>query len=78
MNKYMKKSFWDGVAERAIKTGAQNILAVLTTGTVIWGLDWRQALGLAATAVLISVLTSIADPNRTDTSIATAEAAPGA
>lgn len=78
MNKYTKKSFWSGVAERATKTAAQTALATITTGTVVWGLDWGQAVGLSATAVLISVLTSIADPNRTDTSVATAEAAPGA
>ncbi|MCD4549667.1 holin [Schaalia sp. lx-260] len=62
----MRTSFWLGVSERAIKTAAQALLAVLTTGTVVWGLDWGQAVGLAATAALISVLTSIADPNSTD------------
>ena len=78
MNKYMKKSFWAGVAERATKTAAQTALAVVTTGTVIWNMDWAQAAGLAATAVAVSVLTSLADPDRTDTSVATAEAEPGA
>ncbi|QPK81107.1 holin [Schaalia sp. ZJ405] len=71
MEQYASKTFWSGVAERAIKTAAQAILAVITTGTVIWGLDWKQALGLAATAMLISVLTSIGDPRRTDTAITT-------
>lgn len=71
VNKYMKKSFWTGVAERAVKTAAQTTLAVVTTGTVVWGLDWAQAAGLAATAVVVSVLTSLADPDRTDTSVAT-------
>lgn len=78
MGKYARKSFWSGVAERATKTAAQTALAVVTTGTVVWGLDWAQAAGLAATAVAVSVLTSLADPDRTDTSVATAEAAPGA
>lgn len=72
MSKYTKKSFWEGVAERAVKTAAQTALATVTTGTVVWGLDWAQAGGLAATAVLVSILTSLADPNRTDTAIATA------
>ena len=72
MSKYAKKSFWEGVAERAVKTAAQTALATVTTGTVVWGLDWAQAGGLAATAVLVSILTSLADPNRTDTAIATA------
>ena len=68
---YTRASFWRGTAERAIKTAAQALLAVLTTGTVIWGLDWVQALGIAATATAISVLTSIADPERADTATAT-------
>lgn len=70
MSAYVSKTFWLGVGERAVKTFAQAILAVLTTGTVIWGLDWVQALGIAATAVLVSVLTSLADPERTDTAVA--------
>ena len=72
METYTSKTFWNGAAERATKTAAQTILSVLTTGTVVWGLDWKQAGGLAATAVVVSILTSIADPNRTDTAIATA------
>ncbi|WP_115728238.1 holin [Actinomyces culturomici] len=71
MSAYTSKTFWLGLAERAIKTCAQALLAVLTTGTVIWGLDWVQAVGIALTAMLVSVLTSIADPERTDTAIAT-------
>ena len=71
METYTSKTFWNGVGERAIKTAAQNLLSVLTTGTVIWGFGWKQALGLAATAVVVSVLTSIADPKRTDTAVVT-------
>lgn len=71
---YMRASFWRGAAERAVKTAAQALLAVLTTGTVIWGLDWVQALGIAATATAISLLTSLADPERADTAIATGAA----
>ncbi|WP_197552708.1 holin [Trueperella pecoris] len=49
-----------------MKTFAQALLSMLTTGSVVWGFDWVQALGIAATAVVVSVLTSIADPSRTD------------
>ena len=70
---YTRPSFWRGTAERAIKTCAQALLAVLTAGTVIWGLDWVQALGVAATATAICVLTSLADPERIDTATATGE-----
>lgn len=71
MSAYTSRTFWLGVFERALKTGAQSLLSVITVGSVVWGLDWKQALGLAATAVVVSVLTSIADPNRTDTAVVT-------
>ncbi|RTE47666.1 hypothetical protein EKN07_12265 [Actinobaculum sp. 352] len=64
--RYSRKTFWTGAAERAVKTFAQSMLAVLTAGTVIWGLDWAGALGVGATAAVLSLLTSIADPDRVD------------
>lgn len=70
---YTSRSFWLGVCERAIKTAAQTLLSVITVGSVVWGLDWVQALGLAATAALVSVLTALADPERTDTAVVTYE-----
>lgn len=71
MRHYTTKSFWLGVCERAIKTAAQTLLSVVTVGSVVWGLDWAQALGLALTAALVSVLTALADPERTDTAVVT-------
>lgn len=68
---YTKKTFWAGTAERAVKTAAQTLAALLVTGTVIWSVDWPQALGVTATATLLSVLTSLADPRATDTAVAT-------
>jgi hypothetical protein len=38
-------------------------------------MDWKQALGIAAGAVVLSILTSIADPQRADTAIATSTTA---
>ena len=73
MSTYTSKTFWLGAAERAIKTFAQSLLAVLLAGTVVWGQDWAQALGVAGTATLLSILTSIADPTRADTAIATGD-----
>ena len=74
MTTYTSKTFWRGVAERAIKTFAQSLIAVLLAGTVLWEQDWLTALGVAGTATLLSVLTSLADPTRADTSIATGAA----
>ena len=62
-----------GTLERAIKTFAQSLIAVLLAGTVLWEQDWVSALGVAGTATLLSVLTSIADPGRADTAIATGD-----
>lgn len=46
---------------RAIKTGAQALASLISTSTVgILSLDWPQMLSVAATAMVFSVLTSIA------------------
>jgi hypothetical protein len=46
--------------ERAVKTFAQSVLAILTVGGVdVLHLNWAQTLSVAATATLISVLTSV-------------------
>ncbi|MHC9892533.1 holin [Corynebacterium diphtheriae] len=56
----MTVEFWKDLTERAIKTFAQALLAVLAVGVPIWELDWSGAFGIAATATVISALTSIA------------------
>nr|DAV54705.1 MAG TPA: holin [Caudoviricetes sp.] len=72
MSIYSRASFWSGVRDRAIKTFAQVLVSTLTVGVGILDINWKGALGLTATAVLISVLTSIADAKETDRAIATA------
>ncbi|MGV0438853.1 holin [Corynebacterium mastitidis] len=54
------RSFWTDAAERAVKTLAQALIAVLAVGTPIYEIAWAEALGIAATAAVISVLTSVA------------------
>lgn len=57
----MTLAFWKATGERALKTFAQAILALLGTGSVgITSLDWRGIGSVAATAALASVLTSLA------------------
>lgn len=53
--------FWKDAAERFVKTFAQALLAIFLVApqTPIIGFDWPSALGLAATAAVISLLTSI-------------------
>lgn len=54
-------SFWKAAAERAIKTLAQSLIAILAVGqTTVLTVDWQAALAVAATATLLSVLSSVA------------------
>lgn len=63
MSIYTKKTFWAGAAERAIKTLAQAALAMIGTNAVaITHLDWENILAVAATAAVVSILTSLATP----------------
>lgn len=46
---------------RALKTGAQTLASLIGTGAVgILALDWPQMLSVAATAMVLSLLTSVA------------------
>lgn len=53
------KVYWIDVAERAAKTAAQAAAGVLAGSTVL-DMDWRGALAIVGTAVLGSLLTSLA------------------
>lgn len=54
------KQYWADLGERAVKTFAQSLIAVLAVGVPIWEMDWVEGLGIAAGATVLSVLTSIA------------------
>ena len=59
------RAFWVSAAERALKTVAQSVVAVMGVGAVgILSVDWVQTLSVAAAAGLASILTSIADADR--------------
>jgi hypothetical protein len=51
--------FWQGTAERAIKTFAQTLAAAFVIGVPVFELDLGDGLAIAATATLFSVFTSI-------------------
>ena len=56
--------FWLAASERAIKTFAQALVALIGTGAVnIVSLDWMQMLGISASAAVVSILTSVASAN---------------
>ena len=52
--------FWKATAERALRTFAQSLIAVLTAGaTNLFDVDWQAALATAGLATLLAVLTAI-------------------
>jgi hypothetical protein len=55
------KLFWKDAGERAVKTFAQALLALLLVApnTPVIGFDWPTLLFTAATSGVISILTSI-------------------
>jgi len=62
------KDFWKDTAERAIKTFLQNILAILLiSGTTLLNADWQAGLAVAATAAVVSLLTSVVSGAATKT-----------
>lgn len=59
----LTKEFWLGTLERAIKTFAQTLLALLGTDAVgVLNADLNQSLLASLAAAGISVLTSISTP----------------
>ena len=66
MSVYATKAFWAGTAERGIKVFASSLLGVIGTGTLgIHEFDWLGALAIAATALVVSILTSVSQPDFT-------------
>lgn len=54
-------AFWAAAAERAAKTAAQAVLAILTVaGVTPADIDWKEALLAAGVGALASLLTSVA------------------
>ena len=54
-------TFWKAAFERAVKTLAQSLIAVLAVGhTTILTVDWQQAGAVALTATALSLLSSVA------------------
>ena len=66
-------AFLKSAGERAVKTFAQTVLALVTVGPLVGvtHLDWPSLGGLGATAAVISVLTSVTSLSSVGSSTAT-------
>ncbi|MER5886544.1 holin [Streptomyces sp. NPDC001941] len=52
--------FWKATAERAVRTFAQSLAAVLMAGaTSLFDVDWKAALATAGLAALLAVLMAV-------------------
>lgn len=61
MANFTTREFWAASTERAVKTAAQTAIALIGTDQAgILNLDWAQIGSVVATAVVLSMLTSIA------------------
>ena len=56
----MSKKWWKAAGVRAIKTFAQAAVAMIGTSVVISDVNWQVAIGAAALAAVLSLLTSLA------------------
>lgn len=56
----MSKKWWKAAGIRAIKTFAQAAVAMIGTSVVISDVNWQVAIGAAALAAVLSLLTSLA------------------
>lgn len=64
--------------ERALKTFAQALLACFVGNATLLNINWGQSLGLAGTAALVSVLTSLSSATFTKSGGASLVNGPGA
>lgn len=53
------KEFWMAAINRAIRTGAQAALSMITVGVGIFDVDWLAVLSVVAMSMVVSILTSI-------------------
>jgi hypothetical protein len=61
---FTDSSFWRGSLERALKTFAQTLAALIGANAVnVIDIDWPALAGISATAAVVSVLTSVASYN---------------
>lgn len=56
----MSRNWWKAAGVRAVKTMAQTALAMIPVAVTVTEINWVQVIGTAATAAILSLLTSLA------------------
>lgn len=65
------KKFWKDALERAAWTAAQSLLGILAVaGATVFTISWPAALGIVATATVVSILKSMVVNASSDTDTA--------
>ena len=54
------KKWWLMALERALRSLAQGILVGIGECVVLWGINWKLAIGTGLGMALVSILTSVA------------------
>lgn len=54
------EDFLRAAAIRCIRTGAQTAASLITVGVGVFDVDWKMVLGITATSMIASLLTSLA------------------
>ena len=62
----LSKKFWLDAGERAAKTFAQTLLAMLSVATVFSDVDWQLTLSAAGLSALVSLVSSVASAGSGD------------
>lgn len=71
MSHYTNPVFWVNALDRMVSTFAQALIAALgAEATGIIDAQWKAALSIAAMAAILSLLTSVASPDRVETGTA--------
>lgn len=55
----LSKDFYTAALIRAIRTGAQTALSLLTLGVGVFDVDWLEVISITIMAMIVSILTSI-------------------
>lgn len=71
MDRFLRRSFWNGACERAVSTAAQTFVAVVGSASAFGAVDWWMVCSATGMAALLSLVKAFAAPNQADTAVVT-------